>query len=119
MFRTFGIIKHPTLNVTDAKGKVLVVQVAIKDWIALLEKVCALQERLRPKTQLDKQLSKLVRKRVGKKKKVDLDDIGFIGTGRAITEEETMLISAHILAKKAKVALPMRSTTKRKSKAKI
>ena len=119
MLLTFGIMKHPILNVTDAKGKVLAVQVAIEDWIALLEKVCALQENLRPKTQLDKQLSKLVRKRIGNKTNVDLDDIGFVGTGRVISEEESMLFSAHIQAKKAKVALPMRSTTKRKSKVKI
>lgn len=107
---------HPILNVTDAKGKVLAVQVAVEDRNALLEKVCALQENLRPQTRLDSQLSKLVRKRIGNKRNVDLDDIGFIGTGREITEEETMLISAHILAKKAKSSVPIRSATKRKSK---
>jgi len=101
MLLTFGIMKHPILNVTDAKGKVLAVQVPIEDRNALLELVCALQERLRPQTQLDSQLSKLVRKRTGKKKNVDLDDIGFVGTGRVITEEESMLMSARVQANKA------------------
>jgi len=101
MLIPFGDMKHPILNVTDAKGKVLAVQVAIEDWIALLEKVCALQENLRPKTQLDKQLSELVRKRIGNKKKVELDDIGFVGTGRVITEVESMLMSARVQANKA------------------
>lgn len=102
MLRTFGSMKHPVLYVTNAKGKVLAVQVALEDWIALLEKVCALQESLRTKTKLDKQLDEELRKRIGNKKKVDLDDIGFIGTGRAITKEETMLISARIQANKSK-----------------
>lgn len=119
MLLTFGTMKHPLLYGTNAKGKVLAVQVAIEDWIALLEKVCAMQESLRPKTKLDKQLDKEVRKRIGNKKKADLDDIGFIGTGRAITEEETMLISAHIQANKAKMAMPMGSTIKRKSRTKV
>ena len=101
MLLTFGIMKHPILNVTDAKGKVVAVQVAMEDWIALLEKVCALQERFRPNTQFDKQLSKLLRKRIGNKRKVDLDDIGFVGTGRVITEEESMLMSARVQANKA------------------
>lgn len=97
-------MKHPVLYVTNAKGKVLAVQVAIEDWIALLEKVCALQERLRPKAKLDQQLSEVVRKRIGKKRKVDLDEIGFIGTGREIMKEETMLISARIQANNVKSA---------------
>jgi len=94
-------MKNPLLYVSNTKGKVLAVQVAIGDRNALLEQVCALQENLRPQTQLDKQLSKLVRKRIGNKKKVDLDDIGFIGTGRVVSEEESMLMLARVQANKA------------------
>jgi hypothetical protein len=119
MLLIFGTMKHPLLYVTNAKGKVLAVQVAIEDWIALLEKVCALQASLWPKGKLDNRLDALAQKRVGHKKKMELDDIGFIGTGRVITEEETMLISAHIQANKAKMAMPMSSTTKRKSRTKV
>jgi len=89
-------VKHPILYITDAKGKVLAVQVDLKDWIALLEKLCDLQQKLRPTTALDKRLDTEVRKRIGNKKKVDLDDIGFIGTGRAVSEEESLLMSAHV-----------------------
>ena len=109
-------MKHQILYVTDAKGKVLAVQVALEDWIALLEKVCELQQKLRPKSPLDRQLAALVRKRIGNKKNVDLDDIGFIGTGRAVSEEVSMLISAHIQARKGKSARPKKKTAKLKSR---
>lgn len=117
----FCIEKLRPLYVTKANGKLIAVQVAIKDWIALLEKLADYEEQLRPKSKLDKQLAELVRKRVGKKKNVDLDDIGFIGTGRPMSDMESLLTSAHIQAQKAKrtAAKPVvrRAPAKRNAKA--
>lgn len=101
-------MKQNLLYVSEPNGKVTAVIVAMEDWIALLERICDLQEKLRPKNPLDRKLAALVRKRVGNKKNVDLDDIGFIGTGRSMTKEESMLISVHIQAMKAKRTSPKR-----------
>ncbi len=46
-------------------------------------------------------------------KNIDLDDIGYIGIGRPITEEETRLASEHIQAYKAKHPSPKRKPAKR------
>lgn len=47
-----------------------------------------------------------------KTRRPDLDDIGFIGDGRPMTEDETRMASAHIQAYKAK-----HKASKRKAKA--
>lgn len=63
-------------------------------------------------------------------KHLDLDDIGFIGTGRAMTEEESKQASAHIQAYMAKHGKQKakrtaakrggkRAPTKRKSKNRV
>lgn len=63
-------------------------------------------------------------------KHLDLDDIGFIGTGRAMTEEESKLASAHIQAYMAEHGKPKakragakrsskRTPAKRKSKSRV
>jgi len=44
---------------------------------------------------------------------LELDDIGFIGIGRPMTEEETRLASAHIQAYMAKHPAPERKASKR------
>lgn len=46
-------------------------------------------------------------------KNIDLDDIGFIGDGRPITEEETRLASEHIQTYKAKHPSPKHKPAKR------
>ncbi len=46
-------------------------------------------------------------------KDIDLDDIGIIGIGRPMTEEETRLASEHIQAYMAKHPAPKRKLTKR------
>ncbi len=48
-------------------------------------------------------------------KDIDLDDIGIIGIGRPMTEEETRLASEHIQAYMAKHPAPKRKPTKRGS----
>jgi len=48
-----------------------------------------------------------------KTKEIELDDIGFIGIGRPITEEESRIASAHIQAYMAKHPAPKRKTAKR------
>jgi len=87
--------------VTKPDGTVVAVQVPIADWMALLERLCDLEQQLRPKSALDKRLDAIVRDLVGDKKEVTLDDIGFLGTGRAISAAENLLISAHIATRKA------------------
>ncbi len=86
----------PPLYVSEANGVVVAVQVPIADWIDLLERICDLEEQLRPTTKLDRQLDDLVRQRTRKKKDLSLDAIGFIGTGRPLSKAESLLISAHI-----------------------
>lgn len=50
-------------------------------------------------------------------KHLELDDIGFIGDGRPMTEEETRMASAHIQAYKAKhKASKRKAKTRPKSK---
>ena len=84
------------LYVTKPQGTVVAVQVPIADWIELLERICDLEEHLRPTSKLDRQLDALVRQRLRKKKDLSLDDVGFIGTGRPMSKAESLLISAHI-----------------------
>jgi|GEM_PF-2587680 hypothetical protein len=48
-------------------------------------------------------------------KNIDLDDIGYIGIGRSMTEEETRLASEHIQAYKAKHPSPKHKPAKRDS----
>lgn len=106
----FHIGKLKPLYVNEPNGKVVAVLVAIEDWIALLEKVCDLEQKLRPTSALDKRLDALVRKQLRSKKKLDLDDIGFMGTGRAMTEAESLLVSAHIqLSKTERGAIKKRA----------
>ena len=61
------------LYVTKPHGTVVAVQVPIADWIELLERICDLEEHLRPTSKLDRQLDALVRQRLRKKK----DQLGF------------------------------------------
>lgn len=105
-------MKDPLLYVTEANGEVLAVQVALEDWIALLEQLCELEQRLRPKSALDKRLDAIVRDRTGNKKVVSLDDIGFVGTGRELTRAEKLLVSTHIAVRKAESAWNSRQSTK-------
>lgn len=98
---TFDGMKDRLLYVTDATGEVLAVQVTLADWIQLLERICDLEAQLRPESKLDKRLDAVVRRRVGNKKKVSLDDIGFVGTGREMTRAEQLLVSTHIAMRKA------------------
>ncbi|QQR85893.1 MAG: hypothetical protein IPJ76_14980 [Flavobacteriales bacterium] len=104
----FSIEKLRPLFVSEAHGKVVAVLIPIEHWIALLEKLVDHEERSRPKSKLDDQLAELARERVGKKKTIDLDDIGFIGTGRAMSEAESLLVSAYIQAAPAKRVAGMR-----------
>lgn len=90
------------LYVTEPHGTVVAVQVPIADWIELLERICDLEDQLRPTTRLDRQLDALVRQHLRKTNDVSLDDVGFIGTGRPMTKAESLLISAHIQVKKAR-----------------
>lgn len=48
-----------------------------------------------------------------KSKNIDLDDIGYIGIGRPMTEQETRLASEHIQAYNAKHPTPKRKPAKR------
>jgi hypothetical protein len=102
--------------VAEPNGTVVAVQVELNAWIALLEKLANYEERSRPTSKLDRQLAVLVRKRVGNRKKVDLDDIGFIGTGRPMSEIESLLISAHIQAHKVKQSASLPNLSKRKTR---
>lgn len=81
---------------TEPRGKVVAVVVPINDWIAMLERICDLEAKLRPKTKLDRQLDAIFQKRSRKKKDLNLDDIGFLGTGRTISQAESLLMSAHV-----------------------
>ena len=94
--------------VTRPNGKVVAVLVLLEDWIALLEHVCDLEQKLKPSNALDRRVEVIVRKEMTKKKQADLDDIGFIGTGRAMSEAESLLVSAHIQAAKAQRAAGMK-----------
>jgi hypothetical protein len=98
----FRIDKLTPQYVTEPSGKVVAVLVAIEDWIKLLEYVCDLEHKLRPTSAQDRRLDAIVRKQLRNKKQLELDDIGFIGTGRAMTEAESLLVSAHIQRSKAK-----------------
>lgn len=89
-------MKKPIGYITAPDGTVVSVVVPIADWIELLERICDLEEQLRPTTKLDRQLDALVRRRTRKKKDLSLDDVGFIGTGRSLSKAESLLISAHI-----------------------
>ncbi|HMQ76043.1 MAG TPA: hypothetical protein PKE21_08785 [Flavobacteriales bacterium] len=89
------------------------VQVPIADWIELLERICDLEEQLRPTTKLDRQLDALVRQRTRKKKDLSLDDIGLIGTGRPLSKAESLLISAHIQVNMARNARQHARSTSR------
>lgn len=104
----FSIEQLRPLYVSEAHGKVVAVLIPIENWIAMLEKLVDYEERSRPKSKLDDQLVELMRKHVGKKKNIDLDAIGFIGTGRAMSEAESLLVSAHIQVAKAKRAAGMK-----------
>ncbi len=98
----FRIDKLTPKYVTEPSGKVVAVLVAIEDWIKLLEYVCDLEQKLRPTSALDRRLDAVVRKQLRNKKQLELYDIGFIGTRRAMTEAESLLISEHIQRSKAK-----------------
>lgn len=75
MFRTFGIMKHPVLYVTNSKGKVLAVQVAMEDWNELLEKVRHYEQLLKLRSTLSTALSQVARMRSGKLKKRTIKDV--------------------------------------------
>lgn len=102
--------------VTKLNGKVVAVQVAMADWVALLEKLCDLEQKLRRSNALDRRVDAIVRKQLTNKKQPDLDDIGFIGTVRAMSEAESLLVSAHIQAANAKRAAGTKKVKRAPSK---